>query len=158
MPPNLLLSVSLFRVYYPSWPRIGCPILGAIYSFTILVAVIAIANHFVLDAFAEAVVCGLGWRGNPIPVNLFPLEDYLFYLLKTHKPEQGPLYPYVHSPLVCEDADENYAGMPCVDVFSVINAFFGFPIGFIFLDLVYGDSPGLWSLVFVYSLSVQPVL
>ncbi|KKY25136.1 putative integral membrane protein [Phaeomoniella chlamydospora] len=44
------------------------------------------ANHFILDAVAGAMVCGLGWKGNAILLNLLPLEDYFLWLVRIHKP------------------------------------------------------------------------
>lgn len=67
-----------------------CLVVGFLYPFSILVAIIATANHFILDAVAGAIVCGLGWWGNPILLNLLPLEDYFLFALRIHKPD-----PYV---------------------------------------------------------------
>ncbi|OJD18594.1 hypothetical protein AJ78_01365 [Emergomyces pasteurianus Ep9510] len=97
------------KVRLPSWQRITCVFLGVFYPFTILVAIIATANHFILDAFAGAIICGLGWWGNSILLNLLPLEDYLFWLLRTHKPEQGPAYS--RPSFVYGDSDEEQAMM-----------------------------------------------
>lgn len=54
----------------------------------ILVAIVATANHFILDAVAGAIVCGLGWWGNSVLLNLVPLEDYFLRLVRIHKPER----------------------------------------------------------------------
>lgn len=54
----------------------------------ILTAIIATANHFILDAVAGAVVCGLAWTGNRMLLNLLPLEDYFLRLVRIHKPER----------------------------------------------------------------------
>lgn len=80
IPPKLKLSL-------PSWRRLACVSLGFAYPFTILIAIVATANHFILDAVAGAVVCGLGWWGNPILLNLLPIEDYFLWTLRIHKPE-----------------------------------------------------------------------
>ena len=71
----------------PSWRRLGCLLLGFLYPFIILVAIVATANHFILDAVAGAVVCGLGWWLNGILLNLLPVEDYFLWLVRIHKPE-----------------------------------------------------------------------
>ncbi|GIJ90735.1 hypothetical protein Asppvi_009697 [Aspergillus pseudoviridinutans] len=71
----------------PSWSRLACLLVGFLYPFVILVAIIATANHFILDAVAGTVVCVLGWRFNGILLNLLPLEDYFLWLVRIHKPE-----------------------------------------------------------------------
>jgi len=52
------------------------------------VAIIATANHFVLDAVAGAMVCGIAWTGNRVLLNLLPLEDYFLLLVRIDKPER----------------------------------------------------------------------
>jgi hypothetical protein len=64
-----------------------CLVLGFSYPFIILVAIVATANHFILDAVAGALVCALGWRFNGMLLNLLPLEDYFLWLVRIHKPE-----------------------------------------------------------------------
>lgn len=75
----------------PSWQRVVCLVLGFLYPFTILVAIIATANHFILDAVAGALVCGLGWRFNGGLLNLLPIEDYFLWLVRIHKPEPSEM-------------------------------------------------------------------
>lgn len=70
-----------------SWCRLFCCLVGFSYPFLILVAIVATANHFVLDALAGALVCALGWTCNGILLNLLPLEDYFLWILRIHKPE-----------------------------------------------------------------------
>lgn len=65
--------------------------MGFLYPFSILIAIVATANHFILDAVAGAFVCAIGWRWNRILLNLLPLEDYFLWLLRIHKPVQQPL-------------------------------------------------------------------
>ncbi|KAJ5780844.1 hypothetical protein N7457_006004 [Penicillium paradoxum] len=76
-----------FRLNLPSWRRLVCILLGFLYPFTILVAIVATANHFILDAVAGALVCALGWHFNGVLLNLLPLEDYFLCLVRIHKPE-----------------------------------------------------------------------
>lgn len=71
----------------PSWRRVLCVVLGFLYPFTILVVIVATANHFILDAIAGALVCGLGWRFNGMLLNLLPVEDYFLWIVRLHKPE-----------------------------------------------------------------------
>jgi len=53
----------------------------------ILVAIVATANHFILDAIAGAFVCALGWRFNGMLLNLLPIEDCFLWIVRIHKPE-----------------------------------------------------------------------
>jgi hypothetical protein len=70
----------------PSQRRMICLLLGFLYPFAILVAIVATANHFILDAVAGALVCCIGWNANSILLNLLPLEDYFLWCLRMHKP------------------------------------------------------------------------
>jgi hypothetical protein len=85
--------IRALRLNIPSWRRLVCVILGFLYPFTILVAIVATANHFILDAVAGALVCALGWYFNGILLNLLPLEDYFLCLVRIHKPEPSHLVP-----------------------------------------------------------------
>ncbi|KKK16236.1 hypothetical protein ARAM_001787 [Aspergillus rambellii] len=75
----------------PSWRRMACLFLGVAYPFTILVAIVATANHFILDAIAGAVVCTVGWKFNGILLNLIPVEDYFLWLVRIHKPDPAEM-------------------------------------------------------------------
>ncbi|KLJ12293.1 hypothetical protein EMPG_12636 [Blastomyces silverae] len=94
----------------PSWARIASIVFGITYPFTILVVIVATANHFILDAFAGAIICGLGWWGNSVLLNLLPLEDYLFWILRIHKPEQGS--QFLPPSLVYDDCDGDHVKDP----------------------------------------------
>ena len=63
-----------------------CLAIGIAYPTIILIAIIATANHFVLDAVAGSMVCALAWSGNRVLLNLLPLEDYFLWLVRIHKP------------------------------------------------------------------------
>ena len=54
---NLYLPL-LGRVRMPSTRRAICLLVGSLYPFTILVAIVSTANHFILDAVAGACICG----------------------------------------------------------------------------------------------------
>ncbi|KAH7008502.1 PAP2 superfamily-domain-containing protein [Ilyonectria destructans] len=69
-----------------SWKRITIVALGLSYPALILTAIVATANHFILDAVAGAMVCGLAWHGNGILLNLCILEDHFLTFLRIHKP------------------------------------------------------------------------
>lgn len=77
----------------PSWRRLVCLVIGVLYPLTILVAIVATANHFILDAVAGAIVCGLAWWCNGILLNLLPVEDYFLWLVRIHKPEPCAALP-----------------------------------------------------------------
>lgn len=80
------------RMRLPSPRRLLCLVLGFAYPAIILVAIVATANHFILDAVAGAIVCGLAWTGNRILLNLLPLEDYFLWCVKIHKPERRAVW------------------------------------------------------------------
>jgi len=69
-----------------SWKRIVIVILGMSYPALILAAIVSTANHFVLDAVAGAIVCGIAWNANEIMLNLLVLEDYFLWAVRIHKP------------------------------------------------------------------------
>jgi hypothetical protein len=69
-----------------------CIFLGVAYPAIILVAIVATANHFVLDAVAGAMVCGLAWTGNRVLLNLLPLEDYFLWCVRIHKPARKTVH------------------------------------------------------------------
>jgi len=53
----------------------------------ILVAIVATANHFLLDAVAGGLVCAAAWRGNAVLRNLCALGDWVLSCLRMHRPE-----------------------------------------------------------------------
>ncbi|KAH7067556.1 integral membrane protein [Paraphoma chrysanthemicola] len=85
------LSRSL-RLRFPSPRRLLCLVLGTAYPTIILIAIVATANHFILDAVAGAMVCGLAWTGNKVLLNLLPLEDYFLWCVRIHKPERRAVW------------------------------------------------------------------
>lgn len=64
-----------------------CIFVGFLYPAVILVAIIATANHFILDAVAGSIVCVVAWWGNDVLLNLLALEDWFLWLVRIHKPE-----------------------------------------------------------------------
>ncbi|RYP50049.1 hypothetical protein DL768_004335 [Monosporascus sp. mg162] len=76
----------LGRTRLPSTRRLLCLLIGFLYPFTIFIAIVATANHFILDAVAGACVCAAAWHGNSILLNLLPVEDYFLWCLRIHKP------------------------------------------------------------------------
>jgi hypothetical protein len=78
---------TTFHVNPPSMQRMACVTVGFAYPFMILVAIIATANHFILDAVAGAMICALAWSRNRLLLNLLPLQDHFLALLRVHFPE-----------------------------------------------------------------------
>ncbi|KAK4935911.1 hypothetical protein LTR10_023123 [Elasticomyces elasticus] len=79
------------QIRLPSTRRLACWITGFLYPFSILIAIVSTANHFILDAVAGAVICGIGWSINGVLLNLLPLEDWFLWAVRVHKPVQMPL-------------------------------------------------------------------
>ncbi|KFH46883.1 hypothetical protein ACRE_022030 [Hapsidospora chrysogenum ATCC 11550] len=92
-----------------SWKRIAIVVLGMSYPTLILTAIVATANHFILDAVAGAMVCAIAWNANDILLNLCIVEDYFLWLVRIHKPvnhtdPETAVDPDFQSPLlVAED-------------------------------------------------------
>ncbi|KAI9687813.1 MAG: hypothetical protein M1822_001893 [Bathelium mastoideum] len=78
-----LPSSSLF----PSWRIFLLRSLGAVYPVLILLAIIATANHFILDAIAGAGVCAVAWWSQNVLRNLVVLEDWVLWCIGVAKPE-----------------------------------------------------------------------
>ncbi|KAI3336853.1 hypothetical protein HD806DRAFT_517866 [Xylariaceae sp. AK1471] len=60
--------------------------LGIFYPALILLAIIATANHYVLDAFAGALVVGFSFCTNRFLLNFLVLEDWLLWAWRLEKP------------------------------------------------------------------------
>jgi len=73
------------RGWFP-WRRVAIVCLGMVYPGVILTAIVATANHFVLDAVAGAIACILAWNLNGVLLNLLPIEDWFLSVLRIHKP------------------------------------------------------------------------
>lgn len=74
------------QVRLPSSRRMLCLTLGFLYPFSILIAIVSTANHFILDAVAGGLICAIGWRTNGVLLNLLPVEDWFLWCLRMHKP------------------------------------------------------------------------
>lgn len=85
------LKGTRIGVLIPSWNRIIVVALGLLYPLIILVAIVSTANHFLLDAVAGAIVCGLAWNCNDFLLNLLPLEDVFLWCVGAHFPEKDVL-------------------------------------------------------------------
>lgn len=68
------------------WRRLAIVGVGMIYPAIILTAIVATANHFILDAVAGAIACILAWNFNDVLLNVLVLEDYFLALLRIYKP------------------------------------------------------------------------
>jgi hypothetical protein len=69
-----------------SWKRAALTVVGMFYPTLILTAIVATANHFILDAIAGALVCGIAWHAEGVLLNLCVVEDYFLWLVRIHKP------------------------------------------------------------------------
>jgi len=81
-----IAAVPLRKSGWLGWRRIAIVCTGMIYPAVILTAIVATANHFILDAVAGAIACLLVWNLNGTLLNLLPLEDYFLDTLRMHKP------------------------------------------------------------------------
>jgi len=86
--------------------RIILVTVGMSYPLLILTAIVATANHYILDAVAGFFVAIIGWHINGILLNLLPLEDYFFYMLHIHKPLREGDEAAVYSPIDKDNDDE----------------------------------------------------
>lgn len=91
-----------------SWKRIAIVVAGMCYPTLILTAIVATANHFILDAVAGATVCCIAWNFNHVLLNLCVMEDYFLWLLRIHKPvmytdPETAVDPEFHNGLLSED-------------------------------------------------------
>jgi hypothetical protein len=77
-----------WRVKVPSPRRLVCLAAGVAYPAVILAAIVATANHFILDAVAGAMVCACAWAGNRMLLNLLPVEDWFLWCVRIHKPDR----------------------------------------------------------------------
>jgi hypothetical protein len=75
------------KIKLPSWNRLGCVAVGTLYPSIILVAIIATANHFILDAVVGAMVVAVAFWGNDVLLNLLVIEDWFLWIVRIHKPE-----------------------------------------------------------------------
>ncbi|KAK0730215.1 PAP2 superfamily-domain-containing protein [Lasiosphaeris hirsuta] len=88
---SFLIGLTIARIPlrkrgWMGWRRLAVIGLGMIYPTVILAAIVATANHFILDAVAGAIACALAWRLNDGLLNLLPLEDYFLSVVRIHKP------------------------------------------------------------------------
>lgn len=85
----LPLTESTARSSYvrvPSAAKVLCEVVGFLYPVSVLAAIIATANHFILDAVAGGAICLLALWCNASMKNLLPVEDYVLWCLRIHKP------------------------------------------------------------------------
>ncbi|KAG8159473.1 hypothetical protein KVR01_011134 [Diaporthe batatas] len=82
------LTVATMPVQFRGWKRMALIVGGMAYPGLILTAIVATANHFVLDAVAGACVVAVAWHAQGIMLNLLVLEDYFLRLVRIHKPSK----------------------------------------------------------------------
>jgi hypothetical protein len=81
---SFLIGFSLFMYGKLFYKKIN--FFAFLYPIIILFAIVATANHFILDAVAGFFVSLLAFAGNRLLLNFLPLEDFVFYYLRIHKP------------------------------------------------------------------------
>jgi len=99
---SISLKGNRVSVSYPSWKRIACVVVGIAYPAVILIAILATANHFILDAVAGACVCGVAWWGNGVLLNLLPVEDWFLWCFGFWFPEEDGERQYERDGVVVE--------------------------------------------------------
>lgn len=80
----------------PAIPKLICGVFGFLYPSTILVAIISTANHFILDAVVGGTICLVALKCNEFMLNFLPIEDYILWCLRIHKPVQQPINWSMH--------------------------------------------------------------
>jgi len=88
------LRATLLRAFFVGF--------GILYPSTILLCIIATANHFVLDAIVGFFVVIAGFKINTLLLNLLPLEDTFMYIIRAHKPEPARDTEDYYTPLDAE--------------------------------------------------------
>ena len=89
--------------------------MGVFYPALISTAIIATANHFILDAVAGSMVCMTAWWGNEVLLNLLVLEDWFLWVVRIHKPES------VAVELEAEEEEERACGKSMLRLWVVEN-------------------------------------
>jgi len=79
-------TVPMRKTGRMAWKRITAVCVGMLYPAIILTAIVSTANHFILDAVAGAIACGIAWRYNHVLLNLLAVEDYFLHVVRIHKP------------------------------------------------------------------------
>lgn len=84
-----LISYSLTRYSPHTWLRIIAPLWSLVMLFTI----VATANHYLLDAFVGGLVTVLAFWGNRAMLVLRPVEEWVFWVVRTEKPRTNDVDP-----------------------------------------------------------------
>jgi len=61
------------------------------YPTTMLLVVLATANHWVLDCVGGVMVVAMGLSLNWVMLSLRPIEVWVFWALRTEKPREWPV-------------------------------------------------------------------
>jgi len=89
--PSLHFGNSLFVAFClcKFSPHLILRLIAPLWPISMLLTIVATANHFLLDAFIGACVLAAARRWNRVILVLLPIEDFLFRLLRLEKPEDG---------------------------------------------------------------------
>ncbi|KAF2103163.1 hypothetical protein NA57DRAFT_63817 [Rhizodiscina lignyota] len=80
---SLLIGYSLLR----HSPHRLVRLLAPLWPLAMLITIVGTANHFVLDAVVGAMVVALGWRMNELMLSFRPMEEWMFWALRTERPK-----------------------------------------------------------------------
>ncbi|KAJ9260425.1 hypothetical protein DTO207G8_470 [Paecilomyces variotii] len=89
--PSLHFGNSLFIAFClcKFSPHLILRLIAPLWPISMLLTIVATANHFLLDAFIGACVLAAARRWNRAILVLLPIEGFLFRLLRLEKPEDG---------------------------------------------------------------------
>ncbi|XAO22009.1 hypothetical protein I312_100772 [Cryptococcus bacillisporus CA1280] len=90
---SFVIGLSLF-LYSPHRPIRAISLL---YPLLILLVIMATANHYLLDAVGGFFVTVLAYRMNRLVLNLRPLEEWFFWLIRTERPMDKVVFDSVIS-------------------------------------------------------------
>ncbi|KAJ9292795.1 hypothetical protein DTO271G3_8370 [Paecilomyces variotii] len=89
--PSLHFANSLFIAFClcKFSPHLILRVIAPLWPISMLLTIVATANHFLLDAFVGTCVLAAARRWNRVILVLLPIEDFLFRLLRLERPEDG---------------------------------------------------------------------
>ncbi|KAL1850564.1 hypothetical protein Plec18170_006849 [Paecilomyces lecythidis] len=87
--PSLHFGNSLFVAFclHRFSPHLILRLVAPLWPMSMLLTVVATANHFLLDAFVGTCVLAAAWKWNRVILVLLPIENLIFRVLRLDKPE-----------------------------------------------------------------------
>ena len=86
---SAFIAYSLLRWAPHAWVR-G---LAVLWPVAMLLTILATANHFLLDAVVGVLVPVVAWQISDVLLLLRPMEEWVFWVLRTKKPETADQDP-----------------------------------------------------------------